>query len=161
TATGSNAHRPNLMATIYSDDGGKTWQRGEIVSRQRDPHIDMNETAIAQLSDGRVMLNIRNTSARNRRAVAFSPDGATRWTEPVLDEPWKEPIWMASRCRRSEKGRQDRDRLLFANPDNLLRFGKAAKPGSMADRVNLTVKLSYDEGKTWPVSRVLEPGFSG
>jgi sialidase-1 len=23
------------------------------------------------------------------------------------------------------------------------------------------VKLSYDEGKTWPVSRVLEPGFSG
>jgi sialidase-1 len=28
-------------------------------------------------------------------------------------------------------------------------------------RKNLTVKLSYDEGKTWPVSRVLEPGFSG
>jgi sialidase-1 len=161
TATGSNAHRPNVMATIYSDDGGTTWQRGEIVSRGKDPDIEMNETAVAQLSDGRVMLNIRNTSARNRRAVAFSPDGATRWTEPVFDEQLKEPVCMASLCRLSEKGKQDRDRLLFANPDNLLRLGKPARPGSMGDRRNLTVKLSYDEGKTWPVSRVLEPGFSG
>ena len=67
---------------------------------------------------------------------------------------------MASLCRLSEKGKHDRDRLLFANPDNLLRFGKPAKPGTMRDRKNLTVKLSYDEGKTWPVARVLEPGTS-
>jgi len=161
TATGSNAHRPNRMATIYSDDNGKNWQRGDIVSKEQDPPIEMNETAVAQLSDGRVMLNIRNNSPRNRRAVAFSPDGATRWTEPAFDEQLNEPICMASLCRMSEKGKQDRDRLLFANPDNLLRFGKEMKPGSMADRKNLTVKLSYDEGKTWPVSRVLDPGFSG
>jgi sialidase-1 len=68
---------------------------------------------------------------------------------------------MASLCRLSEKGKHDRDRLLFANPDNLLRFGKVVRPGSMADRKKLTVKLSYDEGKTWRVARVLEPGFSG
>jgi sialidase-1 len=160
-ATGNNAHHPNVMATIYSDDNGKTWQRGDIVSKEKGPHVDMNETAIAQLSDGRVLLNIRNNGAKNRRAVAFSPDGATHWTEPVFDEHLKEPICMASLCRLSEKGKQGRDRLLFANPDNLLRFGKAIKPGSMADRKNLTVKLSYDEGKTWPVSRVLEPGLSG
>jgi sialidase-1 len=161
TATANNAHHPNLMATIYSDDDGKTWQRGDIVSKPKEPHIDMNETVIAQLSDGRVMVNIRNNSPHNRRAVAFSPDGATRWTEPVFDEQLKEPICMASLCRLSEKGKQDRDRLLFANPDNLSRFGKAIKSGSMADRKNLTVKLSYDEGKTWPVGRVLETGFSG
>jgi sialidase-1 len=160
-ATGSNAHHPNIMATVYSDDDGKTWQRGDIVSKEKDPPVDMNETAIAQLSDGRVMLNIRNNSPHNRRAVAFSADGATGWTEPVFDEQLKEPICMASLCRLSAKGKQDRDRLLFANPDNLLRFGKPAKPGTNADRKNLTVKLSYDEGKTWPVSRVLEPGFSG
>jgi sialidase-1 len=29
------------------------------------------------------------------------------------------------------------------------------------DRRNLTVKLSYDEGKTWPVSRLIEEGWSG
>jgi sialidase-1 len=160
-ATGGNAHRPNLMATIYSDDNGKTWHGGDIVSREKEPHIEFNETAIAQLSDGRVMLNIRNTSTRNRRAIAFSLDGATHWTEPIFDEQLKEPVCMASLCRLSEKGKQDRDRLLFATPDNLLRFGKPAKPGTMGDRKNLTVKLSYDEGKTWPVSRVLDPGFSG
>jgi sialidase-1 len=160
-ATGNNAHHPNVMATIFSDDNGKTWQRGDIVSKETKPHIDMNETAIAQLNDGRVMLNIRNNSPKNRRAIAFSPDGATQWTPPVFDEQLKEPICMASLCRLSEKGKQDKDRLLFANPDNLLRFGKPIKPGAMADRMNLTVKLSYDEGKTWPVGRVLEPGLSG
>jgi sialidase-1 len=159
--TGGNAHRPSVVATIYSDDAGKTWQRGDIVANETDPLTNPNETALVQLSDGRVMLNIRNESKRNRRAVAFSPDGATKWTRPVFDEQLKEPICMASLCRLSEKATQDRDRLLFANPDNLLRSGKEGKPGQVRDRKNLTVKLSYDEGKTWPVFRVLEPGFSG
>jgi sialidase-1 len=159
--TGSNAHRPNRMATIYSDDAGKTWQRGDILANVTDPPANMNETALVQLTDGRVMVNIRNDSRQHRRAVAFSPDGATKWTRPVFDEQLKEPICMASLCRLSEKPRQDRNRLLFANPDNLLRFGKEGKPGATRDRKNLTVKLSYDEGKTWPVSLVLEPGLSG
>jgi sialidase-1 len=28
------------------------------------------------------------------------------------------------------------------------------------DRKNLSLKLSYDEGKTWPVNRVLDAGYS-
>jgi sialidase-1 len=159
--TGANAHHPSAVATIYSDDGGKTWRRGDIVANETDPLTDPNETVIAQMTDGRVMLNIRSESKQNRRAVAFSPDGATKWTRPVFDEQLKEPICMASLCRLSEKGQQDRDRLLFANPDNLERNGKEGAPGMMRDRKNLTVKLSYDEGKTWPVARVLEPGTSG
>jgi sialidase-1 len=161
TGTGGNAHRPSAVATIYSDDGGKTWQRGDIVAKDSDPLINPNETVLAQLSDGRVMLNMRSESKRHRRAITYSPDGATEWTPPVFHEELKEPICMASLCRLSEKGKQDRDRLLFANPDNLLRFGKEGVPGMVRDRKNLTVKLSYDEGKTWPVARVLEPGFSG
>ena len=38
--------------------------------------------------------------------------------------------------------------MLFSNP---------ADPQA---RRNLTVRLSYDEGGTWPVSKVLEPGAS-
>ena len=30
TATGKNSHHPSIVATIYSDDHGKTWQRGDI-----------------------------------------------------------------------------------------------------------------------------------
>jgi sialidase-1 len=161
TGTGNNAHHPTVVATIYSDDGGKTWRRGDIVARTTDALTDPNETVVAELTDGRVLVNIRSDSRANRRAVAFSPDGATRWTRPVFDDQLKEPICMASLCRLSARGKQDRDRLLFANPDNLLRHGREGAPGTMRDRKNLTVKLSYDEGKAWPVARVLEAGTSG
>jgi hypothetical protein len=68
---------------------------------------------------------------------------------------------MASLCRLSRGDGRGRDRLLFANPDNLLRYGKEGTPGTMRDRRNLAVKLSDDEGQTWPVARVLELGTSG
>jgi len=161
TGMGGNAHRPSAVSTIYSDDAGKTWRRGEIVDKGDGIVTRPNETTLTQLIDGRVMLNVRNESNQHRRAIAFSPDGATKWTPLAFDEQLKEPICMASLCRLSEKGKQDRDRLLFANPDNLLRFGKEGAPGQGRDRKNLTVRLSYDEGRTWSVSRVLEPGLSG
>ena len=160
TGKGNNAHHPSVVATIGSDDAGKTWQRGDIVANEANPLADPSETVIAQLADGRVMLNMRNESPRHRRAMAFGPDGMTRWTRPVFDEQLKEPICMASLCRLSEKGKQGRNRLLFANPDNLLRHGKEGAPGTMRDRKNLTVKLSYDEGKTWPAAKVLYAGPS-
>ena len=160
TGTGGGAHRPSVMSTIYSDDG-KTWQRGEIVANETDPLTNPNETVVAQLADGRVLLNIRNESKQNRRAVAFSADGTTKWTKPAFDDKLLEPICMASLCRLSEKPASDKNRLLFANPDNLERTDGKAAPGVGRDRKNLTVKLSYDESKTWEVSRVLEAGFSG
>jgi sialidase-1 len=54
-----------------------------------------------------------------------------------------------------------RNRLLFANPDNLEKDGGPGETGKPRDRKNVTVKLSYDEGKKWPVSRTVEAGYSG
>jgi sialidase-1 len=161
TGARNNAHHPSVVTTLYSDDGGKIWGRGDIVAGETDPLTDPSEAVLAELTDGRIMINMRSDSRANRRAVAFSPDGATRWTRPVFDDQLKEPICMASLCRLSEGGEPVRDRLLFANPDNLERKGKEGAPGTMRDRKNLTVKMSYDEGKTWPLARVLEPGTSG
>jgi sialidase-1 len=160
TGAGNNAHHPSVVATIGSDDGGKSWRRGDIVANETDSLLDPSETVVAQLADGRVMVNMRNQSPQHRRAVAFSPDGMTGWTRPVFDDQLREPICMASLCRLSEKGPSDRNRLLFANPDNP-DVGQNGAAGRMYARKNLTVKLSYDEGRTWPVSRVLEPGTSG
>jgi len=42
-----------------------------------------------------------------------------------------------------------RSRILFSNP------------ASATARANGTVRLSYDEGQTWPVSRVIVPGPFG
>jgi sialidase-1 len=159
--TGGNAHRPSVLSTIYSDDSGNTWQRGAIVAGETEPLTNPNETVVAQLADGRVMLNIRSESKEHRRAVAFSADGATKWTKPIFDSTLLEPICMASLCRLSQKPPSDRNRLLFANPDNLDRAAGKTTPGTPRDRKKLTVKLSYDEGKTWELSRLLEAGFSG
>src|SRR5262249_28894331 len=36
-----------------------------------------------------------------------------------------------------------------------------AEPGRNRDRKNVSVKLSYDEGETWPAGKTVEAGFSG
>jgi hypothetical protein len=69
---------------------------------------------------------------------------------------------MAGLVRLSVKPPSDRNRLLFSNPDNLDPVpGRKATPGSSRLRRNVSVRLSYDEGQTWPVSRSLEQGISG
>jgi len=154
TGTGGHAHRPSAMSVIFSDDHGATWQRGDIVACDPTPLRNPSETVAVQLADGRVMLNIRSESPEHRRAVAYSQDGATGWTTPAFHEQLLEPICMASIIRA-------RDGLVFANPHNLERADGKAKHGVPRDRKNLSIKLSYDEGQTWPVNKTLEPGFSG
>ena len=68
---------------------------------------------------------------------------------------------MASLVRVSTAASGGRNCLLFANPDNLSRADGKEEAGKNRDRRNLTLKLSYDEGQTWPVRRVLEPGRAG
>lgn len=158
---GGNAHRPSVTATIFSDDGGKTWQRGDIAVPNTDEWINPNETVVVQLADGRVMLNVRSESKANRRLVTVSKDGATGWTKPRFDEALLEPICMASIVRLSEKSQSNKSRIVFANPSNLGRADGREVPGQSRDRRNLSIKLTFDEGETWPVNKVLEPGFSG
>jgi sialidase-1 len=153
--TGGNAHHPSAISTIYSDDGGTTWKRGEIASRPTDVINDPNETTAAELSDGRVMLNVRHQSKHEGRMVLTSPDGATQWSEPRFDEALPEPICFASLV--SLGG----GRLVFTNPDNRLRGDKPAPLGQGADRKNLTVRLSADDGQSWQSKRVVDAGPSG
>ncbi len=152
-----NGHGPSVTSVIYSDDHGRTWRAGEIIGLDSPELISPNETVAVQLNDGRTLLNMRSLSKANRRAVATSRDGATGWSAPVFHEELLDPICMASMARFSEKP----GRLLFANPHNLTRADGKETPGAGRDRRNLSVRLSYDEGRTWPVARTLEPGPSG
>lgn len=155
--TGGHAHRPSVIATIYSDDAGRTWQRGEIAVPNTTEYVYPSESVAAQLTDGRVLLNARTESKPHRRFVTYSKDGARGWTKPVTHEELLEPICMASLIRLSDKPA----RLLFVNPNNLTRANGKEEPGKSRDRRNVSVKLSYDEGRTWPVTKALEPGPSG
>ena len=156
--TGGHA-RPSVVSTIYSDDGGKTWKCGEIAIPNTAEWVNPNESAVAELPDGSVMLNARCESKANRRLITTSVDGATKWKEPRFDDALVEPVCMGSLLAIPGK----RPVLLFSNPDNLEKAGAKTPPaaGSGRDRKNLTVRMSYDGGKTWAAKRSVETGFSG
>ncbi len=159
TGTGGHAHRPSVNSVVYSDDHGATWHAGEIVGGEEHPK-NPSETLAVQLADGRVMLNMRNESPNHRRAVSYSEDGATGWTEPVFDEELVEPICMASLIGLTKTPGSDRNRILYIHPDST-EARNPERPEGPYVRQNVSVKLSYDEGQTWPVNKVLEPGISG
>jgi sialidase-1 len=152
--TAGNGHHPSVNATIYSDDRGATWHRGDIAVANTPEFPDPNETAAVELSDGRVMLNVRTEAKENRRVIVTSRDGATHWSEPHFQEDLPDPICFASLLRYPA-----RNLLLFVNPDNLQRAD--GKDSRSKDRVNLTVRLSDDDGAHWNVKRTIEPGATG
>jgi sialidase-1 len=160
TGTGGHAHRPSVVTTIYSDDHGATWKCGEIIAGETDPLVNPSEWVGVELADGRLLANIRSESQANRRAASTSPNGATDWTRPVFDDALVEPICMASLCRLTRESSGGKNRILFSNPANLESADGKARPGLKRDRKNLTVRLSYDEGQTWPIAKTLEPGKS-
>ena len=157
---GRLGHRPSEVACIFSDDHGQTWQCGDTVIRTDDRFRNPSETLAVQLSDGRVLFNIRSESQENRRLVSISDDGAFGWSEPYFDKALLEPVCMASMIKLPAKSPNQANYILFANPDNL--ENELVAPGNNLahDRKRLTVKLSPDDCRTWPVSRVLEAGPS-
>ncbi len=156
TGTGGNAHRPSVTATIYSDDNGRTWKAGEIAVPCTEEWINPNETVAVELTDGRVMLNVRSESTAHRRLVTVSKDGATAWSKPRFDDALLEPICMGGIVRYPA----EKPLILFCNPHNLSKEKGKEEPGKNRDRKNVSVKISYDEGKTWSVSKSVEPSWS-
>jgi sialidase-1 len=162
--SGTKAHRPSVVATIYSDDHGETWHCGEILP---DTLKNMNETAAVQLDDGRVALYMRNEEpGAYRHAVSYSRDGATGWTRPALHPELYSPISFATVARLSSGrsaagGPAGKSRLLYVHPCNPDDTAVIRAAWGARARARVTVRLSYDEGKTWPVAKTLDPGRGG
>lgn len=159
TGTGGNAHRPSVASVIYSDDAGKNWHAGEVAFPCTEEWINPSETIALELADGRVLLNARNESKAHRRLVSISNDGATGWSKPRFDEALVEPICMAGIVRYSLAANGGKNRILFCNPNNLTVAKGKETPGRNRDRKNMAVRLSYDEGRTWAVTKSVEPGW--
>ena len=148
-------HAPSAAGTIYSDDHGKTWQAGDLCLPNEGDFGNPNETMITELSNGRVMLVSRSVSKANRKIVTTSPNGATDWTTPVFHDQLWEPVCMASIIAHPAKP----GTLIYSNP-HTLKLDKDGKevPEGRGKRENLCIKLSHDDGKTWPINKVLDPG---
>lgn len=124
---------------IFSDDHGRTWHAGAAVAQPS------NESQIVETEDGDLMFNVRIVGCRH---VALSRDGGETWYKEYDDRGLADPGCMAAIVRYSSTADGGRSRLLFANPAN---------PQS---RTQLTVKLSYDEGRTWPIAKMIYAGPS-
>lgn len=123
----------NLM---WSKDHGKSWTVSAAA------RSDTTECAVAQLSDGRLMLNIRDNRNRadksetNGRAVSVTGDLGASWEVHSSDHgSLPEPVCMASLI--SHQLADGRSVLFFSNPR------------TKSKRKKMTVQMSLDDGETW------------
>lgn len=125
--------RLDSFATVMtSSDRGATWTLGSFGYRGG------NECQAAELSDGRIMLNVRSDKQRFR-GVAVSSDRGKTWaphptSDTVLEEPNCNGSLLACATPSGER------LLLFANPL------------SQKERSHQTIRTSADDGATWPES---------
>lgn len=126
---------------FYSDDHGNTWKMGEVLDN------DMSdECELVEATDGSLYMNMRSRQERNCRAYARSSDGGETWSKVEFDTTLPEPSCQAGMTRYSSSSDSSKSRILLSHPS------------SPSDRAMLTLRLSYDEGHAWPVSRVVHQG---
>lgn len=134
----SNGH--SFSNITWSKDGGASWTTSNMASH------GTTENMVVQRSDGSLMLNARdgsnkgNTSATNGRVISVSNDLGESWSEhPTSRGALIEPACMASLHKHeyTEDGQQ-KSILVFSNPN------------SKTNRDHMTIKVSFDDGATWP-----------
>ena len=136
-------HGPSVISVLYSKDCGETWQMGDIMRGSPDAPTP-NETTVAETSDGRVYLNAR--IGAKYRASAWSDNGYCHYTTLTGDHALTDPICFGSTASYSHNGRHA---ILFANCD------------TDKSRDHVTVCVSYDDGKTFPVKKLIDEARGG
>jgi sialidase-1 len=119
---------------LFSDDAGKTWRHGDLVEPLT------NENELVELADGRILMSARQNQGL-RRFLIISSDGGESWTETAPGQPVSACACAIERFTLASEG-DDRNRILWTGPKG---------PG----RKTLIVKVSYDEGKSCPVERLI------
>jgi sialidase-1 len=129
---------------FYSDDGGKTWQRASLLDDDAS-----DECEVVELVDGSLYMNMRSRQEKRQRAYSFSKDGGQSWSAVKYDARVPEPSCQGGIIRFTREPQFDRNRILLACPAN------------PAARDHFTVRVTYDECGSWPVSKVLYSGGAG
>jgi sialidase-1 len=130
---------------MFSDDAGQSWQLSAPIK------AGANECQVIEREDGSLLVNARmQGNFEGCRGIATSTDGGATWSEISQEKQLPCPKCQGSLLR------YDEHRLLVSNP-----FPPAPVEGKPSGaRVNLTIRSSTDDGKTWPVAKRLHEGPS-
>jgi sialidase-1 len=120
---------------LLSDDGGTNWRMSTVITP------GCNESQVVELSDGRLMMNMRSYNRMACRAISYSEDGGETWSEIEHAFQLVEPVCQASII---DYGHYNgKNMYLFSNP------------AAVEDRMSLTVKASFDNCKTWSNAKLI------
>ena len=158
-------------AAIYSDDGGTTWTLGASPNDGRevlgavvhsrdlaDERASLYESVLVEGADGAVHVWARNQHPSGRVAHAVSRDGGVTWGEVDYDaqlpEIFSQPNAIAITGLEGAAAVGDGDGvkgavgrgIVFANASRMLPFRGCG-----------VLRLSDDDGATWPHNRVINP----
>ena len=123
---------------VVSEDHGRTWRRGELVTG-----VSGDECQLVELADGRWLFDIRQQRGMHRWQ-ATSSDGGKTWSKPHDGETVSAVACAIERFTLKANG-DDRDRLLWTGPKG-------------PERSNLVVRVSYDDGLTFTNERAMSAG---
>lgn len=132
-----------VLTAAWSDDHGKTWKIGEKTPEGK----GFNEVSSAETEDGGIIVVSRAWGGGQRR-VAYSSDGGETWSEVINHPELPSPNCQNGLTRYSfadDVKLGGRSRLLFSTP-------------STGRRTDGIIKMSYDDGKTWPVQKAIGSG---
>jgi sialidase-1 len=128
---------------FYTDDHGKTFHLGATVNVP-----GSNESMATELSGDKLMMNSRNQKGDVRsRIVSISSDGGATWDTNYFDQTLIDPVNQGSILTVGKK-----------KGKNIIAFCNAA---DTKRRDNLTLRISYDDAKTWSKSIVIDKSADG
>ncbi len=121
---------------VFSDDHGKTWKRGDMVPGVKDG----NEDQLVELSDGRILLDYRQSTGEHRWTAVSSDRGVT-WSEPMPGQAVT-PVCCAIELYTSQSDGADRNRIIWTGPKG-------------PQRANLVARISYDDADSFTDERLI------
>ena len=135
---------------IYSDDHGKTWTSSEPVQP------GTGEGTLAELSDGSILYNSRAYYHDQKRYLAASTDGGATYSDFRTDDFLLEEknIGCNAGLLRIDRSELKDTSVLPEGVNSILLF---SNPRS-EKRLNMTICISLDEGKTWREAKTVYEG---
>lgn len=128
---------------LHSDDGGRTWTPSAPF-----PMLGGSEPGLLELKDGRIYYNSRTHVRPGNKLVGKSLDGGESWVEGREDDELFDgpPDVYGCKGALARLTHEGRDILLFSSP------------GRKDRRDDITVRVSFDGGESWPVQRLVREG---